>query len=73
VINNPVNASFSAATILNNQNPQFDSIDINNRYFDFHLKSNSPAINKGAALGIGADLDGRARVTQPDLGCYEKQ
>jgi len=62
--------------IINNQNPLFDSIDVSEKYYDFHLKSIplSPAINKGSPMTIGSyDLDGKQRINTPDLGCYEKQ
>jgi hypothetical protein len=42
--------------------------------FDFHLRSDSPAIDAGLALpGVGADYDGRARPRggRMDIGAYE--
>jgi hypothetical protein len=42
--------------------------------FDFHLRSDSPAIDTGLALpGVGADYDGRARRRggPVDIGAYE--
>jgi hypothetical protein len=42
--------------------------------FDFHLRSDSPAIDAGLALpGVGADYDGRARRRggRVDIGAYE--
>jgi len=65
----------SLANIINNQSPQFDSIDVSKRYYDFHLRTkNSPALNAGMDAGIMNDLDGNPRpVGNPDLGCYEKQ
>src|SRR4030095_7331939 len=63
-----------ASQMINNQPPLFDSIDVSRRYYDFHLQSASPAVNKGTNAGIVKDLDGRPRpVGLPDLGCYEKQ
>jgi hypothetical protein len=54
--------------------PGFDSINTAQRYFDFRLKSNSPAVNAGVAAGVSLDLDGKPRpVGTPDLGAYEKQ
>lgn len=65
------------ATLLNNivnQPPLFDSIGENSRYYDFRInKGISPVINKGKNLGIAADLEGKPRDAQPDMGCYEKQ
>ena len=56
-----------------NQNPLFDSVNINNRYFNFRLKPQSPGIDAGTDAGILIDLDGNSRpVGLPDLGCYEK-
>lgn len=68
-------ANVNMVNIINNQSPEFDSIDINKRYYDFHLRmKNSPAVNTGSDAGIAVDLDGNPRpVDIPDLGCYEKQ
>ncbi len=67
-------ANIISNQIINNQNPQFDSIDISKRYFDFRLKSSSPALNKGVNTSLITDLDGNPRaVGLPDLGCFEKQ
>lgn len=69
---NPANTTMTQ--IINNQPPQFDSINTNRNYFDFRLKTGSPAINKGVNAGIITDLDGNPRaVGLPDLGCFEKQ
>lgn len=60
--------------IINNQDPAFDSISTSNKYYDFHLKDISPALNKGTNTGVIIDLDGKPRpVGLPDLGCYERQ
>lgn len=67
-------ANISSSQIINNQSPQFDSINTLKNYYDFRLKSGSPAINKGVATSTSIDLDGKPRpVGLPDLGCYEKQ
>ena len=61
---------------LMNQDPLFDSVDVSNKYFDFHTNINplAPGINKGKLTGITVDLDGINRnVGLPDMGCYEKQ
>ena len=64
----------SSITSAINQNPLFDSVNINMRYFNFRLKSLSPAIDAGTDAGILIDLEGNKRpVGFPDLGCYEKQ
>lgn len=59
---------------IKNQPPQFDSIDAGRQIFNFHLKTTSPAIDKGTLTGITTDLDGKSRGTLnlPDLGCYEQ-
>jgi hypothetical protein len=67
----------AAATFLNsirNEKPQFDSIDNGRRYYNFRLKSTSPAINRGVNASVAVDLDGRQRggaAGLPDLGAYE--
>ena len=59
--------------VIRNQDPLFDSIDINKRYFDFHITQKpSPAIAAGIANSILTDLDDKARTASPTLGCYEK-
>jgi hypothetical protein len=59
--------------IINNQAPLFDSVNTFNNYYDFRLKTSSPAINKGVNAGVVIDLDGKPRpVGLPDLGCFEK-
>lgn len=62
--------------IINNEPPQFDSINISKNYYDFRLtQQNSPALDSGTNNGITIDLDGNTRPagTNPDLGCFEKQ
>jgi hypothetical protein len=67
-------ANITSNQIINNQAPQFDSVNTNNNYYDFRLKASSPAINKGTVAGVIIDLDGKPRpVGLPDLGCFEKQ
>jgi len=67
-------AGVSAAGIINNTPPVFDSINVSQKYYDFHLQSASPAINKGTNTSVTIDLNGNPRpVGLPDLGCYEKQ
>lgn len=38
---------------------------------NYHLSSNSPAINAGTATGITTDYDGQTRGSQPDIGADE--
>lgn len=60
--------------IINNQPPQFDSINTSKNYYDFRLKALSPALHKGINAGVIIDLDGKPRpVGLPDLGCFERQ
>ena len=71
VVNTPSNIVFTG--IINNQNPLFDSIDVQKQYYNFRLPANSPAVNKGVNAGVNIDLDGLSRpVGLPDLGCFEK-
>lgn len=72
---NPTTVGGVVATqMITNQSPLFDSVNVSQRYYDFHLQSTSPAFNKGTNAGITKDLDGKPRpVAQPDLGCYERQ
>ncbi|OSZ73823.1 hypothetical protein CAP36_17650 [Chitinophagaceae bacterium IBVUCB2] len=66
-------ANITSNQIINNQAPQFDSINTSKNYYDFRLTT-SPAINKGVNAGVITDLDGKPRpVGIPDLGCFEKQ
>ncbi|MDB5191137.1 MAG: hypothetical protein JWQ96_700 [Segetibacter sp.] len=67
--------TFNAASIAN-QSPQFDSVDVARRVFNFHLKRSSPAVDKGVDAGVPIDLDGNVRSAatgKPDIGCYELQ
>jgi hypothetical protein len=67
-------ANVSSSNMLN-VDPMFDSVNNQSMYYDFHLKSGSPAIDAGLFTGIPFDLDGNPRVagSATDLGCYEKQ
>jgi hypothetical protein len=77
------NCLFKVKTVLNplitnnnglaNQNPAFDSVNTSRQFYNFRLKTGSPALNAGIATGVATDLDGKPRpVGLPDLGCYEK-
>jgi hypothetical protein len=67
-------ADITATNIINNIAPVFDSIDASKKIYNFRLKQNSPAINKGIATGLLIDLDGNNRaVGLPDIGAFEKQ
>ncbi len=42
--------------------------------YDFHIPTNSPAIDIGNPSGAPAtDIEGNPRVNEPDAGCYENQ
>jgi len=72
VKNNPSNVT--ASNIIANQNPAFDSINVEKKIYNFRLKSTSPAINKGIVTGLSFDLDGNPRnIGLPDMGSYERQ
>lgn len=67
-------ANITSSNIINNTPPGFDSISTSRRIYNFHLKEDAPALNKGTATTITTDLDGKPRpVGQPDLGCFERQ
>ena len=73
VPNDPQHATITGNNIKN-QNPQFDSLNTSQKFYNFRLKSSSPAINKGSNTPLTVDLDGRLRaVALPDLGAYERQ
>ena len=66
--------NITSTQMINNQHPQFDSVNTSRNYYDFRLKATSPAINKGINAGVSTDLDGKLRpVGLPDLGSFEKQ
>jgi hypothetical protein len=63
-----------SSNMITNLDPLFDSVNNQQRYYDFHLQATSPAINKGINTGLPFDLDGNPMaVGLPDLGCYEYQ
>jgi hypothetical protein len=66
----------ASATFINskkNYPPQFDSIDVSKRYFNFHLQNTSPAKDSGSLNFLELiDLDGNPRTGLPDIGCYNK-
>ncbi|MGK2862694.1 MAG: choice-of-anchor Q domain-containing protein [Chitinophagaceae bacterium] len=72
----PANVTLVPPQPINNQSPQFDSIDASRHYYDFRLNTrNSPAIDAGNNAAVFMDLDGKPRPVglKPDLGCFEKQ
>jgi len=72
IVTTPANVTINQS--INNQPPLFDSIDVSKSFYNFRLKTGSPAFNTGTATPINTDLDGNPRpVNLPDLGCFEKQ
>jgi hypothetical protein len=70
----PDNVTNVTGANIKNENPQFDSINVANRFYSFRLKDTSPAKDKGSNAGVSIDLDGKSRLAGlPDLGAYEKQ
>lgn len=73
-INDPSNSTLTA--VIKNADPSFDSVDVNNKYYDFRITKNpsAPGIDAGTMVALPNDLDNNARaVGLPDLGSYEKQ
>ena len=73
-INDPANAALTSVIV--NQDPLFDSIDVSNKYFDFRVTKDplAPGINTGTTIAFPRDLDNNVRtVDLPDIGSYEKQ
>lgn len=63
----------NATSSILNEPPQFDSIDVSKRYFDFHLQTSSPAKDRGSLNAREPiDLDGNQRTGLPDIGSYNK-
>jgi hypothetical protein len=71
--NDPANSTLN--NNIRNIYPQFDSIDVTKKYYDFRItNTTAPGVNKGAISSFLKDLDDKNRnVSLPDIGCYEKQ
>ncbi len=70
----PANSTITGA--IKNLDPQFDSVNVINRAYNFrHINQPlAPGINKGLTTTLSVDLDNNPRpVGLPDIGCYEKQ
>jgi hypothetical protein len=66
-------ANTTVNQILNNQAPEFDSINVSDRYYDFRLKAVSPAVNSGTNAAVLIDIEGKPRpVGVPDRGAFER-
>ena len=70
-----VPANITSDSIINNQYPEFDTINTSKRIYNFRLRDESPAKNKATNASITIDLDGMPRPVgiAPDLGSYERQ
>ena len=61
--------SFTAS--IQNQDPQFATVNTYQNIYDFHLQSSSPAIGKATPTNTLIDIEGNARSATPSIGCYE--
>jgi len=66
-------AGASFTNSIQNADPGFVNIDYENNIYDFHLLTESPAVNTGKATAVSIDLDGNTRDANTDIGCYEVQ
>ena len=68
--------STDSSGIIKNQDPVFDSVNVDKPYFDFHFNNtpNAPAVDNGVLTAFPKDLDDKPRVigVRSDLGCYER-
>lgn len=62
---------------IKNQDPIFDSIDVQNNYYDFRINNNpfAPGLDQGINTSYLNDLNNQTRLVgnSTDMGCYEKQ
>jgi len=63
--NNATNPILGANYV--NSDPLFQNAAGN----DYHLQTNSPAVNAGTSAGVCQDIEGKLRDRYPDLGAYE--
>lgn len=81
LLKNSIYKSVSAGSItflnaLQNQDPRFDSIDVQRRYYNFRTNNSpiAPGINKGVSTAFTKDLDDAVRANGiTDIGAYERQ
>ncbi|MEI9808390.1 MAG: hypothetical protein WDO16_11250 [Bacteroidota bacterium] len=57
VLNAPSNSTSNQ--VINDQKPSFDTIDVSKQFYNFRLKDDSPAKNKGVNTAVIIDLDGK--------------
>ncbi len=71
----PSNVNFISS--IKNQDPSFDSVDVQNNFYDFRIKNNplAPGLDQGINTSYLNDLDNQTRLigNSTDMGCYEKQ
>ena len=71
----PTNVNFISP--IKNQDPSFDSVDVQNNFYDFRIKNNplAPGLDQGINTSYLNDLDNQTRLigNSTDIGCYEKQ
>lgn len=66
--------NLEAIEMLTNENPLFELFEPGIGRYNFRLKAESPALNRGLNLALSVDLDGLPRANGlPDFGAYEKQ
>jgi len=74
VVKDPI--STVSSNIIKNQDPLFDSVNLEKQYFDFHFNKtpDAPAVDNGVLTSFPKDLDDHPRVNgpAPDLGAYER-
>jgi len=64
----------TATSMLTAQEPGFETINSQERYYDFRLKEGATGLEAGRATSVNIDLDGKTRpVGLPDLGCFERR
>ncbi|MBZ5858660.1 choice-of-anchor Q domain-containing protein [Flavihumibacter profundi] len=71
---NEVSPNIDTENTYNDIDPEFEETGGEQGKYNFHLKSSSPAIDKGLTTNLVVDLDGNPRIREiPDFGAYEKQ
>ncbi|HPH85738.1 MAG TPA: hypothetical protein PLC48_09780 [Ferruginibacter sp.] len=75
LVNDPADAILTS--VIRNEDPLFDSIDITHKYYDFRTSKNplAPGVDQGVLTSLPKDLDDQPRNAGllPDMGSYEKQ
>jgi hypothetical protein len=67
-------ANIDSSFLWLNTDPLFIATGFPDNTYDFQLQTGSPALDRGANVGIAIDLNGNPRPADiSDLGCYERQ